>query len=191
MKIKCKGKYVYEGLGWHQNQSTLIIPKAAVDFLVFDTPIEETIRNHSDPYDFMARTKVPKSSSLVMVREDGTEEQLQNICRYYISKTGGSLVKIMPPLDKGKIVWDCIDPEGNVERVDTKAKMESRKKREGWTVEEVMLPPEPRRIGINAGQLVKPCNDMKDFKGMDDIDYDWYIAEATKLASLNSGEDTE
>lgn len=184
-KIKTKGRYVYDGLGWHQNQSTLVIPMAAVKYLVDGTPIEDTILNHTDTYDFMARTKVPKSSSLVLTAEDGTEEQLQNTCRYYVSKTGGSMVKIMPPLEKGKVVWDCVDPEGNVERVDTKAKMQSRSKR-GWKVVEVMLPPEPRRIGINAGQLVKPCNNMRDFKGMDDINYDWYIEQAEKLASLGS-----
>jgi DNA polymerase elongation subunit (family B) len=31
--------------------------------------------------------------------DDGTEIQQQNICRYYPSKTGGKLVKIMPPLE--------------------------------------------------------------------------------------------
>lgn len=187
-KIKTKGVYEWQNLGWNKNHSNLIIGEAVQKYLVDGIPIEETIRNHKDPYDFMARTKVPRSSSLIGVREDGTEQQLQNICRYYVSKSGVSLVKIMPPLDKGKIVWDCIDPDGKVERVDTRAKMESRKKREGWVVNEVMLAPEPRRIGINAGQLVKPCNNMNDFAGMDDVDYDWYIAEATKLASLNHAE---
>ena len=50
----------------------------------------------------MLRTKVPRTSQLFL-----DDLQLQNICRYYISVTGGSLYKMMPPLpgntDKRKI----------------------------------------------------------------------------------------
>lgn len=190
-KPKNKGAYEWQNLGWNKNHSNLIIGQAVEECLVNGVPVEETIRSHTDPFDFMARSKVPRSSSLVLVKEDGTEQQLQNICRYYVSKTGGSMVKIMPPLDKGKLVWDCIDPDGNVERVETRQKMGVRSKREGWTVNEIELPPEKRRIGINVGQKVKPCNNMDDFIGFEDIDYDWYIAEAEKLVALNGNSSEE
>ena len=65
--------------------------------------IEEFIRNHKNKYDFLLRTKVPRSSSLVLVTEleDGEyeEQKLQNICRYYACEDGGKLIKIMPPLE--------------------------------------------------------------------------------------------
>lgn len=99
-KVKYKGAYVYkrEELGWHQNHSALVIPMAAVEHMINGTPIEEFIKNHKEKFDFMLRTKVPRSSRLIMAMEDGTEIPQQNICRYYPSKKGGKLIKIMPPL---------------------------------------------------------------------------------------------
>jgi len=97
--VKRKGAYEYEDLGWHQDHSALVIPKAAESAMVYGKDIEQFIRNHGDKFDFMLRTKVDRKSSLVLVTEDGTEIQQQNICRYYPSKNGGKLVKIMPPLE--------------------------------------------------------------------------------------------
>jgi hypothetical protein len=100
-KTKNKGMYEYKDLAWHKNQSALIIPMAAEAAMVHGKDLREFIMNHPDKYDFMLRTKVPRSSKLVLVNQDGTETQLQNICRYYPCKTGGKLVKIMPPLEEG------------------------------------------------------------------------------------------
>lgn len=148
-KVKRKGAYQYEDLGWHQNQSCLVVPKAVEAFLVHGKDIREFISNHKDHWDFMLRTKVPRSSKLVMVYEDGFESPLQNICRYYACRSGGKLVKLMPPTEKQI-------SEGKTEN---------------------------RRIGVESAWNVKSCNDMKDFKG--DIDFDYYISEAEKLASLS------
>lgn len=96
--LKAKGAYAYEGLGWHQNQSSLVIKMAAEAALVRGEDIEDFIRAHKDPYDFMLRTKVPRSSRLVTIDELDKETPQQNICRYYISTKGERLMKIMPPL---------------------------------------------------------------------------------------------
>jgi len=98
MKVKRKGAYEYEDLGWHQNQSALVVPMAAEAAMVYGKDPEEFIRNHKDKFDFMLRTKVPRNSRLVMEYEDGSEVAQQNICRYYPSTSGGKLIKIMPPL---------------------------------------------------------------------------------------------
>lgn len=102
-KLKRKGAYQYEGLGWHQNQGGLIIPKAAEAYMLHGKDIREFIQEHlqddANKWDFFLRTKVPRSSRLVLVNEDGTETLQQNICRYYISNSGGKLIKIMPPLE--------------------------------------------------------------------------------------------
>ena len=101
-KVKTKGAYEYlpyEKLGWHKNHSAQVIPMAVYEHLVNGRDYKEVILNHNEPFDFMLRTKVPRSSRLVLVMDDGTEIQQQNICRYYPSKTGGKLVKIMPPLE--------------------------------------------------------------------------------------------
>lgn len=98
MKIKRKGVYEYEDLGWHQNQSALVVAMAAEAAMVYGKDVEEFIRGHTDKYDFMLRTKVPRNSRLVMVK-DGVDIPQQNVCRYYPSTEGGKLVKIMPPLE--------------------------------------------------------------------------------------------
>lgn len=97
-KVKRKGAYQYEGLGWHQNHSALIVPKAAEAYILRGDSIEDFVKNATEEYDFMLRTKVDRSSKLVLVTDEG-EIQQQNICRYYPSvSSGGQLVKIMKPL---------------------------------------------------------------------------------------------
>lgn len=115
-KIKRKGAYEWKPvtepggtLGWHQNHSALVVPKVAEQFLVHGKPIRETIENWPDLYDFMLRTKVPRSSYLT-IEHDGKATQIQNTCRYYIAKGGGRLFKWMPPL-KGKQEWRRIGVE--------------------------------------------------------------------------------
>ena len=152
-KVKRKGAYQYEELGWHQNHSSLVIPKAVEAFLINDVPLEKFISEHQNRWDFMLRTKVPRSSRLVMVMQDGYEVPLQNTCRYYACKSGGKLVKIMPPTEKQV-------SEGKNEE---------------------------RRIGLETSWDVRPCNNMKDFKN--NINYEYYISEAKKLASLSIIED--
>lgn len=106
MKIKRKGIYEWQTvkdggtLGWHQNHSALVIPMAAEMALVYGIPIREFIQYHPNIFDFMLRAKIPRNSRLVIVSPDGQEIHQQNVCRYYITKSGGSLVKIMPPLTK-------------------------------------------------------------------------------------------
>ena len=139
-KVKRKGAYQYEGLGWHQNQGGLVIPMAAEANMIYGTDIKDFVQNHKDMYNFMLRTKVPRNSKLMLVMEDGTEIQQQNICRYYACKDGGKLVKIMPALIEGG---------------------------------------EDRRLSIDSSWNVKTCNNIKDFGN--DLDYDYYIAEAEKL----------
>jgi hypothetical protein len=97
--VKRKGAYEFKDLDWHKNQSALVIKMAAVHELLGEGSAEDFIYKHDDPFDFMLRTKVPRSSNLVLVNEEtGEEKPLQNICRYYPSKHGGKLIKLMPPL---------------------------------------------------------------------------------------------
>lgn len=113
-KLKNKGAYVHLSaarnkpdpnrvLGWHQNHSALIVPKAAEAALVRGEDIETFIRGHDHLHDFMLRTKKPtgKGAHIVWVK-DGEDRKAQNVTRYLVTKDGGSLTKILPPL-KGKI----------------------------------------------------------------------------------------
>ena len=113
-KLKRKGAYEYV-LGWHQNHSALVIPMVAEKVLVEGIGIREAVMNHSDIMDFMLRTKVPRSSKLVIQDEYGVDHQLQNITRYLVTKDGGKLFKLMPPtpkmLSEGKMEWRRIGVE--------------------------------------------------------------------------------
>jgi hypothetical protein len=107
-KTKRNGAYEYkiawkdgEGLAFHQNQSMVIVKKAAHDAIVHGIPVEDTIRKCKDPFDFCLRTKVPRSSRIVLMDEKGIRYPEQNTCRYYIANKGKHLVKIMPPLVEG------------------------------------------------------------------------------------------
>lgn len=99
-KVKRKGAYQYEKLGWYQDQGGLVIPKAAEAHMLYGKDIATFIKEHQDNYDFMMRVKVPRSSSLVLVMGDGSEVKQQNICRYYACNAGAELVKIMPSLNE-------------------------------------------------------------------------------------------
>jgi hypothetical protein len=116
--VKRKGAYEFKDLDWHKNQSALVVKMAAVHELLGLGDAEDLIRRHDDPYDFMLRTKVPRSSKLVLFNEEtGEEKPLQNICRYYPSVHGGKLIKLMPALEGKELEGDrrlSIDKEWNV-----------------------------------------------------------------------------
>jgi hypothetical protein len=95
--FKRKGAFEFER-GWHQNQSALVVPKAVFGYFVHGYNIEEVIRNHTNMFDFMLRTKVPRNSRLQIEYDLHGVGELQNVTRYYIGHHGGKLVKIMPPL---------------------------------------------------------------------------------------------
>lgn len=96
--VKRIGAYEYE-LEWHKDHSMKVVAKVAEKALLSDAPIADTVRNWSNLNDFMICVKVPRSSYL---EADGV--QIQNTCRYYVSREGVELNKWMPPL-KGETEW--------------------------------------------------------------------------------------
>lgn len=176
-KLKRKGSYEYV-MGWHQNPSALVVPKAAEAALIHRQDIRLFINNHTDYMDFMIRAKVPRSSSL-----EWGGEKVANIARYYISTNGKPLEKVMPPPSPGKagqykkkngittqyyhkILAEIGDDWDD--RIHTKNKSK-------YAL---------RRTGINSGWLVTLCNDITDIhsiKDMTGLNYDWYVKEAEKL----------
>lgn len=146
-KLKRKGAYAYNRddpreLPHHKDHSGLVVQKAAEAALVRGESISQFVTNHSDIMDFMMRAKVPRSSSLVGVRND-VDLPLENTQRYYVTDDpkGVELTKIMPPLKKKPDVW--------------------------------------RRIGIDVGWKVQPCNNLNQMTSK--INYDYYIQKARKL----------
>lgn len=163
--VKTKGAYEalpFDKLGWQKNHSCMVVPLAVCADLLGLCTYKEFITNHKDPFDFCLRTKVPRSSKLVLVTVDsftGIEEDnpLQNICRYVPvqadSPKGGKLIKIMPPLPTG---------DGT-----------------------------PRRMAIDSEYFVKPCNDMLDFDWNINYDYYFDKAEKLINAIVDGEEGDE
>lgn len=123
--LKSKGRYNWTDLknqdlgSLHKDHSAIVVQMAVESEITGGVDAATFIRNHDDPYDFMLRVKVPRSSSLVL-EVDSVDEPQQNMCRYYASMCGGELVKIMPPLEgkeeyrrmgveKGQLVKTCND----------------------------------------------------------------------------------
>ena len=169
MRIKRKGKFEYE-LDWWQNHSALVIPKAAEAFVLFGKEIESFIINHPDKFDFMLRTKVPRSSKLYY-----GDTQIQNVTRYYVSNSGERLLKVMPPIPKKGFLYRLDKDE---QAVHTKGDIARLEKKGYERIGEVIIKKE-RHIAIQSGFVVKICNDIKRYDG--DINFAYYIEETKKM----------
>lgn len=93
--VKRKGAYDYD-VGWHQNHSSLVVPKAVEAHLINGVPVRHFIQNHTDFFDFCRTAKVQRNSRLVTSNGD----EVQRTTRYHIARNGVELFKIMPPLPK-------------------------------------------------------------------------------------------
>ena len=173
--LKSKGAYAYENLDWSKDHSALIVQKAIARYFIDDIPVETTIRECTDPFDFAIKAKVPKTSKLMW----GDVEQ-DNIMRYYVSTDGDMLTEVRRAkagcvagefkrasnltdsyynsikLEIGSGVWDS--------RIHTKNKS----KYKGETLH-----------GIQPSYTVMPCNHVSEM--FTDVNYDWYIEKANKL----------
>lgn len=157
----------------HKNYSQLVVPKALESYFVDGVLPEDFFQNHTDIYDFFKRTKIDRTSRMVLRDYDKNGEIRsdvlgQNISRYLITgkyrknketkqfeKTGQgkTLIKIMPPLyKKGKTE----EREFNVE--------------EGWLCTVVNQLPD----------------DLETLRGI--IDYDYYTEQAYNVINLIIGE---
>ena len=173
-------------LPWYKDWSARVVQMAAEAHLVRGESISAFLANHferhpKNVYDFLLRTKVPRSAQLWH-----GDKQCSNIVRYYISNSGSPLKKVMRPSGpvgafkrKNKIedkfynqvkaeVGDAWD-----ERIHTKNK----------SVYEI------RSIGIHTGFDVNMVDRMDQTNWESvwgfDLNWDWYIGEAKKLAALD------
>lgn len=87
-KVKEKGEFLCEpvlGKGY----SAFIIPIALKEHFINNTPIEDTIRNHKNIYNFCMMQKVDKK---FQVKWNGQKQQRIN--RYYVTNDGAYLYKV-------------------------------------------------------------------------------------------------
>lgn len=95
-KIKQKNQFMTD-FEFHKNKSFRIIPIALCNYYHKNIPIEETIRNHTNIYDFCAGIK-SKGDWYYELANPLTEstQRLQKVNRYIISTEGQILLKINP-----------------------------------------------------------------------------------------------
>ena len=91
-KVKRKNAYLIDP-DWHQDHSSLVVPKAVSAFVTDGTPVDQYIYQHTDAWDFMRSCKVPRNSRLMW-----GDQTVQNVTRYHIALEGGELTKVMPPI---------------------------------------------------------------------------------------------
>lgn len=100
-KTKHKGAFEYDKVvgsepAYHKDNSFRIVPLAISNYYVKGIPIEETIYNDTNIYDFCGRQKFNRDSSgeiqYVKGFENIIEPQQKNV-RYYISKSSKTFVK--------------------------------------------------------------------------------------------------
>jgi hypothetical protein len=81
---------------YHKDNSFRIIPLALQEYFVKGIPVEETIKNHTNIYDFCGRQKFTKESygqiHYIKNNYEITEKQQKNT-RYYISNKGATFIK--------------------------------------------------------------------------------------------------
>lgn len=73
-----------------------IVPIALKNYFIYNIPIEQTIKNHTDIFDFCLRLKTnSKSVPYYTYLDNGMvkKKELDRTTRYYISNSGGSITK--------------------------------------------------------------------------------------------------
>jgi len=178
-KVKRKGAYwfptndkEYEGW-WNKDFSNMASQIAVEKVMMENWPVEAAVRLVTNPFDFMLRYKVTRGAKLYI----GDQEQLKTV-RYYVSTAGQPMKKISKP--KGEIgqykrknkitdaffnkVMAEIGPNVWDERIHNKKKSKY----------------EPTTTSVQAGWLVKQCNNASDFD-WSDVDWRYYEQETKKL----------
>jgi hypothetical protein len=101
-KVKCKGAFEWEDLSkkkvsvFHKNKSFLIIPKAIYAWFVNGIKPEDFLQQNTNIFDYCAGIKAKSSWYFEerMIRDGQLmSRKLQKIVRYYISGTGGKMMK--------------------------------------------------------------------------------------------------
>lgn len=100
-KPKFKGRFEYENIPLHKNKSHAIVPLALYKYYIDNIPVEETIINHDNIYDFCGGVKSKKGVHFIERWNEGftiKEYPLQKVNRYIISNSNRKLIKILDPI---------------------------------------------------------------------------------------------
>lgn len=94
-KTKCKGSFEFENLPLHKNKSALVSRIAVFNYFTKNIPVEETIRNHTNIFDFCIGVRTKSDSKFFYLDRNGKEYPLSKTIRYFISNKGVVIKKRM------------------------------------------------------------------------------------------------
>ena len=93
-EVKKKGDFLTD-FELHKNKSARIVPLALEQYYVYNIPIEHTILNHTNIFDFCIRQKASKDFHYEgLSRAKGEKTIYNKLIRYYVSNTGEKLLKV-------------------------------------------------------------------------------------------------
>jgi hypothetical protein len=93
-EIKKKGDFLTD-FELHKNKSARVVPIALEQWFVHGVPVDITIRNHQNLYDFCLRQKATRSFHYEGTdRTTGEVTVYDKLIRYYISNHGKKIFKI-------------------------------------------------------------------------------------------------
>ena len=95
--VKLKGRFDFHNLQLHKNKSKLVIPKAIYQYFVHDVLPEQYLEQNKNILDYCIGGKSKgdwKQVARSIIDGDYTEESLQKINRYFISKGGVKIIKV-------------------------------------------------------------------------------------------------
>lgn len=97
-KIKYKGLFDYKDMPLNKNHSNKIIPIALEAHFINSIPIEQTIRNHTNIFDFCRGIKAKSNSKYLFFDSKGQSRVLQKVNRYFVctpqAQEKGRIVKV-------------------------------------------------------------------------------------------------
>ena len=93
-EVKKKGDFLTD-FELHKNKSARIVPLALEQYYIHNVPIERTIVNHNNIFDFCLRQKASKDFHYEgWNRARGEKTVYNKLIRYYVSTTGEKLLKV-------------------------------------------------------------------------------------------------
>lgn len=93
-EVKKKGDFLTD-FELHKNKSARIVPIALENWFVHGVPVEETIKNHKNIFDFCIRQKSTKDFYYEGIdRKTGDKTVYNKLIRYYVSVKGEKLYKV-------------------------------------------------------------------------------------------------
>jgi DNA polymerase elongation subunit (family B) len=95
-KIKKKGDFLTD-FELHKNKSARIVPIALEEWFINGVPVEETIKHHTNIYDFAIRQKASRNFHYEGHSKERGVTIYNKLIRYYISRTGEKILKIKNP----------------------------------------------------------------------------------------------